>query len=82
MPKPLYRRYDQVRARRMGMGLSPVAAGSCTGCNIRLPPQLYNILQRCDSIEECPSCKRIIFWDQILATPEAPSVGGMAPVAP
>ena len=66
IPKAVFRKYDAIRGRRMGVGLSPVVGGNCTGCNIRLPPQLYNILQRGDTIEQCPSCHRLIFWDQIL----------------
>lgn len=69
IPKPVFRKYDSIRSKRFGIGLSPVAAGCCTGCNMKLPPQLYNILQRGDSIEQCPSCHRLIFWDQILPTP-------------
>lgn len=66
VPKALFRKYDTIRARRMGVGLSAVVAGCCQGCNMRLPPQLYNILQRGDTIEQCPSCFRVIYWDQIL----------------
>lgn len=66
IPKAVFRKYDAIRGRRLGVGLSPVVGGCCTGCNMRMPPQLYNILQRGDTIEQCPSCHRLIFWDQIL----------------
>lgn len=66
VPKPLFRKYDAIRGRRFGIGLSMVVSGCCQGCNIKLPPQLYNILQRADSIEQCPSCHRLIFWESIL----------------
>lgn len=72
IPKALYRTYDSVRGRRMGVGLSLVSQGCCTSCNIRLPPQLYNILQRCETIEQCPSCRRVMCWERILQPPEAP----------
>jgi uncharacterized protein len=67
VPANLLRRYDSIREKRMGMGLVPAADGGCSGCNMKLPPQLYNILQRVDTIEQCPSCQRIVFWDGILA---------------
>ena len=76
IPKAVFRKYDSFRSRRLGIGLCSVAGGNCTGCNMRLPPQLYNILQRGDSIEQCPSCHRLIFWDQIL--PVANEVEGEA----
>ena len=66
VPKALFRKYDTIRAKRMGMGLSKVTQGCCVGCNMRLPPQLYNTLQRGEEVLQCPSCFRIIFWDQML----------------
>lgn len=71
IPKALYRTYDSIRARRMGVGLSLVSQGCCTSCNIRLPPQLYNILQRCESIEQCPSCRRVMCWERLIETAES-----------
>jgi predicted nucleic acid-binding Zn-ribbon protein len=73
LPNTLFRKYDTIRARRLGLGLSMVSAGCCVGCNMRLPPQLYNILQRGTSVEQCPSCARIIFWEQWLGDDEAPA---------
>ncbi len=72
IPKPLLAKYEAVRAKRLGLGLVPVVGGACHGCNMRLPPQLYNILQRGDTIEQCPSCQRIIVWDHFLLE-EAPA---------
>ncbi|MBI3179840.1 MAG: hypothetical protein HYZ27_09280 [Deltaproteobacteria bacterium] len=63
IPKPLFKKYEMVRQKRFGVGLVTVADGCCQGCNMKLPPQLYNILQRGDSIEQCPSCHRIIYWE-------------------
>ncbi len=82
VPKSIFRKYDAIRARRLGVGLCPVVSGNCTGCNMRLPPQLYNELQRGDTIEQCPSCHRLIFWDQILPTPEEVAGKGTARSTP
>ncbi|MBI5510300.1 MAG: hypothetical protein HY903_16205 [Deltaproteobacteria bacterium] len=67
IPRALLKKYDAIREKRLGVGLVTVVDGCCQGCNMKLPPQLYNILQRGDSIEQCPSCQRIIFWDHFLA---------------
>lgn len=67
IPTALMRKYEAIRAKRLGQGLVSVTAGSCCGCNMKLPPQLYNILQRGDSIEQCPTCLRLVVWDQFLA---------------
>jgi uncharacterized protein len=70
IPKNILKRYEQIRSKRMGIGLVAVTGGQCQGCNMRLPPQLYNILQRADTIEICPSCHRVVVFDQILNIPE------------
>ncbi|MBL0731773.1 MAG: hypothetical protein JJW03_02830 [Desulfosarcina sp.] len=35
----------------------------CYGCNMNIPPQMYNDLQRCNSLEFCPFCDRILYWE-------------------
>jgi predicted nucleic acid-binding Zn-ribbon protein len=54
--------YEAIRRRR-GLAVVPARHGVCTGCNMHLPPQLYNILQGGSSMEHCPSCHRIIYFD-------------------
>ena len=76
VPRQVLRRYEAIRARRQGHGLSAVIHGCCSGCNMRLPPQLYNVLQRVDTIEQCPCCHRLILWDQILADGEVAEAPG------
>jgi uncharacterized protein len=55
----LIRRYDAVRKKRMPAMVS-VAGGRCTGCNMNIPPQLYNTLCATLGTDVCPSCHRII----------------------
>jgi len=62
IPAPLLKRYDQIKQKRMGIGLAAVETGRCTACHISLPPQLYIIVQRAQTIESCPSCHRIIYF--------------------
>ena len=59
------KRYASIRMRR-GMALAAVRAGTCLGCHMNIPPQLFNILQRGTSIETCPNCNRIIYWDRMM----------------
>lgn len=66
----LLRKYDFIRSKRASIGIVTVVEGSCQGCNMKLPPQLYNVLQRGDTLEQCPSCSRIIIWDKFLETEE------------
>ncbi len=45
-----------------GLAVVPVQDAICRGCNVNLPPQLYNELHRCDTLRFCPNCHRIIYW--------------------
>jgi len=50
--------------RRVGRGLTiaPVENAVCRGCNVGLPPQLYNEIQRRDKLYYCPNCQRLVYW--------------------
>jgi predicted nucleic acid-binding Zn-ribbon protein len=65
------KRYNSIKMRR-GLAVVPVKNGTCRGCNMNIPPQLFNQLQRGTSIEVCPnsSCQRIIYWDKLLEDPD------------
>jgi predicted nucleic acid-binding Zn-ribbon protein len=61
----LLRRYDAVRKKRMP-AMVAVVGGRCTGCNMNIPPQLYNTLCATLEADVCPSCHRIIHATQAL----------------
>lgn len=72
----LLARYEEA-CRHAGNGLAAVGkAGTCRGCNMRIRPQLLNIL-RASVIGECPSCHRLIYAEELLqpaAEAAAPAV--------
>jgi predicted nucleic acid-binding Zn-ribbon protein len=68
--RQLLQRYDQVRKKRMP-ALVPVIAGTCQGCNMNVPPQLYNNLRSTLGTDLCPSCHRIIYAAEALEQPAA-----------
>lgn len=45
-----------------GLAIVSVSNAVCSGCNVNLPPQMYNELQRIDSLRFCPNCQRIVYW--------------------
>lgn len=55
----LLKRYELVRKKRMP-ALVAVQNGTCQGCNMNVPPQLYNTLRTTLGTDFCPSCHRII----------------------
>jgi predicted nucleic acid-binding Zn-ribbon protein len=63
------KKYSAIRMRR-GLAMAPVKNGTCQGCNMNIPPQVFNQLQRGDSIELCGTCNRIIYWDKLLENPD------------
>ena len=44
------------------IGIVAVKDAVCQGCHMNIPPQMYNELQRGDSLKRCPICERIIYW--------------------
>ena len=67
----LLKQYDFIRKNRLGVALAAVKDGTCMVCHMQLPPQQFNELQRMDRIMTCPSCRRLIYWDNANAMPRA-----------
>jgi predicted nucleic acid-binding Zn-ribbon protein len=63
VPKPLVRRYEFIATRRAGAAVVAARDGVCTGCNMMLPPQLYNEVQVGQKIIQCPSCQRLLYYE-------------------
>ncbi|NVI97737.1 hypothetical protein HV824_06340 [Myxococcus sp. AM009] len=67
----LLRRYEVVRKKKLP-AMVGVVAGTCQGCNMNVPPQLYNQLRTGLGMDVCPSCNRIIYAVEALQeTPAA-----------
>lgn len=56
----LISKYETIRTRRGGIAVTMADKGICLGCNMNIPPQLYNDLLKVESVIQCPSCKRIL----------------------
>lgn len=65
----LLRRYDFIRSRRGGKAVVGAKDGHCEGCFMALPPQLFIQIQRGKTLESCPSCQRILYFN----SPEVPA---------
>ncbi len=60
------RQYDTIRKRRDGVAVVPVLDEHCQGCNMGIPPQLYNVVLKGQEIETCPFCHRILYYREFL----------------
>jgi hypothetical protein len=63
--KDLLARYNLLKDKRNGMVIATVNNPACTGCNINLPPQLFNELLKGNKLHTCPSCQRILYHPPI-----------------
>lgn len=59
---PIMRRYDFIRKRRGGSAVCAAIQGACQGCFMMLPPQEFIVLQRGQTLVNCPSCQRILYF--------------------
>lgn len=64
MEVKILNQYDRVRGARAGVGIVPATGGRCKGCNMVVPPQLFNQIQKGVDLYDCPSCHRILFVHQ------------------
>jgi hypothetical protein len=61
--RSLLARYEMIFSRRNGLAVAQAKGGTCQGCRMRLPPQLYNQIQRHDAIHFCPNCQRVLYYE-------------------
>ena len=60
----LLKKFSIVKEMVSGRAIAEVKDAVCLGCNMQIPPQTYNELQRTDRLEFCPHCQRIIYWEK------------------
>lgn len=61
LPSSLRRRYEMLLERRSGVAVVEARNGACLGCNMHLPPQLFNSLFLVEEIQSCPHCNRLLY---------------------
>jgi len=62
IPADLLAQYERVKKRNNGVGVISVWKAVCSGCQMKIPPQLYNELQRSNDLLSCPNCNRIMYF--------------------
>jgi hypothetical protein len=60
----LLSRYQMIFNRRQGVAVALAKGGTCQGCRMRLPPQLYNEIQKHLQIHFCPNCQRVLYYEE------------------
>ena len=68
LPSALLAMFETISQHR-GAAVVEARDGHCTVCHVRLRPQVFQILRRNETILQCDSCQRILFF----APPAAPA---------
>lgn len=69
--------FGRLLKQRQGIAVAQTAAGGlCSVCHVRLRPQVYNTVLRNDTIVQCESCHRILYF----SGPRERSAAGQAAV--
>jgi predicted nucleic acid-binding Zn-ribbon protein len=70
---PALRLFEHVARQRKGQALAEARDGVCTVCHVRLRPQVFNEVRRNESLIQCESCLRILYFVPAAAPESAPS---------
>jgi predicted nucleic acid-binding Zn-ribbon protein len=54
--------FERVLKARQGIAVTEAIDGHCSVCHVRLRPQVYNTIRRNDSIVQCDSCQRVLYF--------------------
>lgn len=61
--KNILKRYRLVQTKYSD-GMALALGGVCSGCNKKIPPQLYIELQKWTEVISCPNCHRLLFFQE------------------
>jgi predicted nucleic acid-binding Zn-ribbon protein len=61
LPPALYRRYESIRTRRP-VAIAKTYDGTCLGCHLSVPPMMFQKMRRQEAFEQCPHCRRILYY--------------------
>src|SRR5262245_50201242 len=65
---PALQLFEHVSRQRKGLAVAEARDGHCMVCHVRLRPQVFNEVRRNDSLIQCESCLRILYY---VASPAA-----------
>lgn len=71
LDKQVLATYEIAAAHRQGIAVAEAKDGICTICHVRLRPQVFNDVRRNDSIVQCESCQRILYFVPAAAATQA-----------
>ncbi len=79
MPRATFETFQRVFKARQGLAVAQAVDGHCSICHVRLRPQVYNMIRRNDSIIQCDSCQRILYFTGVHERSAAGQAAANAP---
>lgn len=68
LPANVIKRYEQVAAKRQGVGVAVIDKNdACGACHMAVPPQLCIQVQKGQVLESCPACQRLLVHETMTA---------------
>jgi len=55
--------YERIKTRN-GIAIAPARNEVCTGCHMKIPPQLFNEVLTLSRMIQCPNCGRILYSEE------------------
>jgi predicted nucleic acid-binding Zn-ribbon protein len=62
------RLFEHVARQRKGQAVAEARDGTCSVCHVRMRPQIYNEVRRGETLIQCESCQRILYFVPASAT--------------
>jgi predicted nucleic acid-binding Zn-ribbon protein len=58
----LYEQYQKVAVQHGGRGVAQLQEGVCSGCHLKVPPQMVSEIRLQTQLFTCPHCRLILLW--------------------
>ncbi len=62
--KQILSKYEMIRKARNNLAIVRVENETCTGCYMKIPPQLYVEVKKEHSLHQCPNCQRFLYFKE------------------
>lgn len=60
--KQFLSKYETIRKARNNLAIVRVDNEICSGCYMKIPPQLYVEVKKNSSLHQCPNCQRFLYY--------------------
>ena len=61
-PPQALKLFEHVSKQRKGLAVAEARDGGCTVCHVRMRPQMFNEVRRGETLIQCESCMRILYF--------------------